>query len=72
MTTCPTAQTIDVPGATPGQLANRGAHAVAERLGTAVVTFPSHRGGFVGGDGPYAGQPDAFAATLRNALGSGA
>ncbi|HEY5629990.1 MAG TPA: alpha/beta hydrolase [Candidatus Limnocylindrales bacterium] len=55
-----------------GQLANRGAHTVAERLGTSVVTFPSHHGGFVGGDGPYAGQPEAFAAKLHQVLAAGA
>ncbi len=55
-----------------GQLANRGAHAAAEQLGTSVVTFPSHHGGFVGGDGPYAGKPDAFAAKLHEVLAAGA
>src|SRR5688572_28139347 len=33
-----------------GTLANRGAHAVAARLGTKAVTFPSHHGGFLGGE----------------------
>ncbi|MHB8959554.1 MAG: alpha/beta fold hydrolase [Candidatus Limnocylindrales bacterium] len=69
------APTRIVPGAgeeTSGQLANRGAHAVAERLGTSVVMFPSHHGGFVGGDGPYSGQPDAFAAMLHQVLAAGA
>ena len=52
-----------------GQLANRGAFGVAERLGTIPVIFPSHHGGFVGGAGEWAGQPEAFAATLRAVLG---
>jgi pimeloyl-ACP methyl ester carboxylesterase len=33
-----------------GELANRGAHAAAERLGTPPVVFPSHHGGFLGGE----------------------
>jgi pimeloyl-ACP methyl ester carboxylesterase len=51
-----------------GEMANRGAHAVAERLGTALVTFPSHHGGFLGGEYGWAGEPDAFAAKLRQVL----
>jgi pimeloyl-ACP methyl ester carboxylesterase len=54
-----------------GQLANRGAYAIAERLGTTPVMFPSHHGGFVGGDGPWAGKPDAFAAKLHEVLAAG-
>jgi pimeloyl-ACP methyl ester carboxylesterase len=41
----------------------RAALAVAERLGTDVVVFPSHHGGF-----HEQGEPDAFAATLRRVL----
>ena len=33
-----------------GELAHRGAEAVAERLGTSPVTFPSNHGGFLGGE----------------------
>jgi pimeloyl-ACP methyl ester carboxylesterase len=51
-----------------GEMANRGAHAVAERLGTEPVTFPSHHGGFLGGEYGWSGEPDAFAATLRDVL----
>ena len=42
---------------------------VAERLGTIPVIFPSHHGGFVGGEGEWSGQPEAFAATFRAVLG---
>ena len=49
-------------------MANRGALAVAERLGTAAVTFPSYHGGFLGGEYGHAGDPDAFAARLREVL----
>ena len=50
-----------------GELAHRGALAVAERLGTEAVTFPSHHGGFMAG-GFMKGDPDGFAATLREVL----
>jgi pimeloyl-ACP methyl ester carboxylesterase len=55
-----------------GEMANRGAHAVAERLGTEPVIFPSHHGGFLGGEYGWAGEPDAFAAKLREVLSSAA
>ena len=45
------------------------ARAVAERLGTAVVEFPSDHGGFLGGEYGQTGDPDAFAAKLRDVLG---
>jgi pimeloyl-ACP methyl ester carboxylesterase len=51
-----------------GELANRGAFAAAERLGTTPVTFPSHHGGFLGGEYGWSGEPDAFAAKLRELL----
>jgi pimeloyl-ACP methyl ester carboxylesterase len=51
-----------------GEMANRGAHAVAERLGTEPVIFPSHHGGFLGGEYGWPGEPDAFAAKLRDVL----
>jgi pimeloyl-ACP methyl ester carboxylesterase len=51
-----------------GQLPSRGAFAVAERLGTTPVSFPSHHGGFLGGEYGQPGKPDAFAAKLREVL----
>jgi pimeloyl-ACP methyl ester carboxylesterase len=51
-----------------GEMANRGAFAVAERLGTTPVIFPSHHGGFLGGEYGWSGEPDAFAARLRELL----
>jgi pimeloyl-ACP methyl ester carboxylesterase len=51
-----------------GQMTSRGAIAVAERLGTKPVIFPSHHGGFLGGEYGQTGQPDAFAAKLREVL----
>ena len=51
-----------------GQLACRAALAMAERLGTEPVIFPSDHGGFLGGEYGQSGDPDAFAAKLREAL----
>jgi pimeloyl-ACP methyl ester carboxylesterase len=51
-----------------GQMANRGAFAVAERLGTKPVIFPSNHGGFLGDEYGRPGQPEAFAAKLREVL----
>jgi pimeloyl-ACP methyl ester carboxylesterase len=51
-----------------GELAHRAAVAVAERLGTKPVTFPSNHGGFLGGEYGQTGDPDAFAAKLREVL----
>jgi pimeloyl-ACP methyl ester carboxylesterase len=51
-----------------GQMTSRGAIAVAERLGTRPVVFPSDHGGFLGGEYGQTGQPDAFGAKLREVL----
>jgi len=51
-----------------GQMADRGAFAVAERLGTKPVIFPSHHGGFLGDEYGQPGEPHAFAAKLREVL----
>jgi pimeloyl-ACP methyl ester carboxylesterase len=51
-----------------GEMANRGAHAAAERLGMEPVIFPSDHGGFLGGEYGQTGDPDAFAAKLRQVL----
>lgn len=51
-----------------GTLANRAAVAVAERLEKKPVTFPSNHAGFLGGEYGQRGDPDGFAATLRQVL----
>jgi hypothetical protein len=51
-----------------GEFTHRAALAVAERLGTEAVIFPSHHAGFLGGEFGMQGNPDAFAATLREVL----
>jgi hypothetical protein len=51
-----------------GQMARRGAEAVGERLGTKPVIFPSGHGGFLGNEYGQPGDPDGFAAKLREVL----
>lgn len=46
----------------------RTAIALAQQLGQEATVFPSHHGGFMGGEFGYAGQPEAFAAKLREVL----
>jgi pimeloyl-ACP methyl ester carboxylesterase len=64
----PTRIEIGVGAESEGELAHRGGLAVAERLGTEPVVFPSHHGGFLGGELGWAGDPDAFAPKLREVL----
>ena len=52
-----------------GTLINRGAVSVAERFGTTPVIFPDRHGGFLGGEYGQTGDPDHFAAKLREVLG---
>ena len=54
-----------------GEMAHRGAEAVAERLGTTLVIFPSGHGGFLGNEYGMPGDPDGFAAKLREVLAAG-
>jgi pimeloyl-ACP methyl ester carboxylesterase len=68
----PTRIVIGVGAESTGELACRAGIAVAERLGTTPVTFPSGHGGFLGGEYGQTGDPDAFAATLRRVLATGA
>ena len=58
--------------ASKGVLAGRGAFAVAERLGTRPVIFPGGHDGFLGGEYGQTGEPEAFAAKLRDVLAIGA
>lgn len=46
----------------------RSAASVAQALGTELVMFPSHHAGFLGGEFGMAGEPEAFAARLREVL----
>jgi hypothetical protein len=51
-----------------GSMAYRAGAAVADRLGTTMVRFPSGHGGFLGNEYGQPGDPDGFAATLREVL----
>ena len=53
------------------QLARRGGEAVAAQLGIDPTIFPSNHGGFLGGEYGQTGNPDAFAARLREVLAAG-
>ena len=59
---------IGVGTTSAGMIAGRAGRAVASRLGTSPVTFPGGHDGFVGDDYGRPGEPDAFAATLREVL----
>lgn len=45
---------------------------LANALGRPVTEFPSHHGGFLGGEHGHAGRPEAFAARLHEVLDAGA
>ena len=64
----PTRVVVGVGTESEGEMAYRAAVVVAERLGTEPVVFPSHHGGFLGEGSGYAGDPDGFAAVLRDVL----
>jgi pimeloyl-ACP methyl ester carboxylesterase len=64
----PTRIVIAVGRDSAGQLAHRGGLAIAGLLGTEAVVFPGDHGGFMGGEHGQAGEPEAFAARLREVL----
>lgn len=56
-------------GAASGRTtAARGADAMAALLGAEPVTFPGNHGGFMGDEYGHPGEPEAFAARLRDVL----
>ena len=67
----PTRLVIAVGEESAGTVTDRTSRALAERLGLEPAVFPSHHGGFVGGEGGFAGQPEAFARRLREVLDQG-
>ena len=67
----PTRVVIAVGEESLGTFTGRTSLATAELLGQQATMFPSHHGGFLGGDFGYAGQPEAFARKLREVLGDG-
>lgn len=64
----PTRIVIAVGEESLGTFTGRTSMATAELLGQQATVFPSHHGGFVGGESGYAGQPEAFARRLREVL----
>jgi hypothetical protein len=64
----PTRVVIAVGEESEGTFTGRTSVATADLLGQAPTVFPSHHGGFVGGDSPYAGQPENFGRKLRAVL----
>lgn len=64
----PTRVVIAVGEESAGTYTGRTAVATAELLGQQAAVFPSHHGGFLGGEFGYAGQPEAFARKLREIL----
>jgi pimeloyl-ACP methyl ester carboxylesterase len=65
----PTRIVIAVGEESEGTFTGRTAVATAALLGQRATVFPSHHGGFMGGEFGYAGQPEAFAHRLRDVLG---
>jgi pimeloyl-ACP methyl ester carboxylesterase len=70
LATAPTRIMIAVGEESLDTFTGRTAMATAELLGQQATVFPSHHGGFVGGESGYAGQPEAFARRLREVLDS--
>jgi pimeloyl-ACP methyl ester carboxylesterase len=64
----PTRIIIAVGEESEGVFTGRAAEATAELLGQQATVFPSHHGGFLGGEFGYAGQPEAFARRLHEVL----
>jgi pimeloyl-ACP methyl ester carboxylesterase len=68
LTAAPTRIVIAVGEESTGTFTARAAVCTAELLGQQATVFPSHHGGFLGGEFGYAGQPEAFARKLREVL----
>jgi pimeloyl-ACP methyl ester carboxylesterase len=68
LASAPTRIVIAVGEESEGTFTGRAAVATAELLGQKATVFPSHHGGFLGGEFGYTGQPEAFARTLRQVL----
>jgi pimeloyl-ACP methyl ester carboxylesterase len=71
LTAAPTRIVIAVGEESAGTYTARAALGVAELLGQEATVFPSHHGGFLGGEFGYAGKPEEFAAKLRAVLDAG-
>ncbi|MGI5145091.1 alpha/beta fold hydrolase [Plantactinospora sp. CA-294935] len=71
LTSTPTRIVIAVGEESGDTYTARTAVGTAASLGQEAVVFPSHHGGFLGGQFGYAGKPEEFAARLREVLDAG-
>jgi len=71
LTAAPTRIVVAVGEETGDTFTGRTAVATAEALGQRATVFPSHHGGFLGGEFGYAGKPEEFAVRLREVLERG-
>lgn len=70
LTSAPTRIVVAVAEESGDAFTGRTARAAAALLGQEPAVFPSHHGGFLGGEHGYTGRPEAFAARLREVLGA--
>jgi hypothetical protein len=68
LASAPTRVVVAVGVESRGLLTGRTSVAAAEILGQEVIVFPSNHGGFLGGEFGQRGEPEAFAARLREIL----
>ncbi|HTJ35804.1 MAG TPA: alpha/beta hydrolase [Dactylosporangium sp.] len=71
LTAVPTRIVVAVGEESAGTYTARTAEGLAALLGRSAAVFPSHHGGFLGGEFGYAGKPAEFAARLREVLAAG-
>jgi pimeloyl-ACP methyl ester carboxylesterase len=68
LTASPARIVVAVGEESAGTYTARTALGLAKLLGQEATVFPSHHGGFLGGDFGYAGKPEEFAVKLREVL----
>jgi pimeloyl-ACP methyl ester carboxylesterase len=68
LASAPTRVVIAVGEESKSTMTGRTAEGTADLLSQRATVFPSHHGGFLGGEFGYAGEPDAFARRLREVL----
>jgi len=68
LTAAPTRVVIGVGEESRDTFTGRTSVATADLLSQRATVFPSHHGGFLGGEYGYPGQPEAFARKLRDVL----
>jgi hypothetical protein len=68
LTSAPTRIVVAAGVQSADTVTGRTAAALADALGLSLTIFPSHHGGFMGGEYGQTGEPDAFAAKLHEVL----